>query len=373
MTSQLEAAKIKETDRFIIDHAILFVDQDPIANTTPETVLVLFKVLTHWTPDKNPSIATNIVNSLVLVSETAAAVDDMRAMIFWTKVTCQLGALLKREVCPNSMNTGINKASTECRYRPVTDKRKREQSEPLRFVTRDEPRDKLSVKSWDDFAIEICRVICKMYLALLESLFNKLDPVILDAIFDNNDENMRAISNEGGATMKHLLFIVDRYSNTITDAGIDTRVTRHILTSVANYIDAIVFNKMLIGVKTNALRIKMSINMLEALLEKRGGFQHGDLFKHTKQSTDVLAIGKDAFQNDSEMQKLVCPDLGSGQLNHLLRINDGEDARSLMLSPLMTASDSKGPIFAFEKETVDKKGRIGDKFLSRQGLEFLKK
>jgi CRP-like cAMP-binding protein len=362
--SESQKINLSETERFLIDNAILYADTSSISSRTPESVMVIYKALVHYDIKQNSAFASGVVNSLNLVTKIASTIDDTRTMVFWCKGSF-LMAILLRQHCSNSILMNMTRVTREYQISPITDKR-RDRSQ-IRF----ESEENVFVTTMDALVTEICRVCCKSYLWLLESAISKLDTLLNDAIFSAHDDNIQP--DDTNIQMQQLLSMLDEYISLMKDSSIGSCVVRHFLTAISQYIDATIFNRLLHESTTKAAKAKSSISKIEVWFEKRGGFDKGELFKFSRQCSTALTIGKENLRGDEEMQDLVCPDLSADQVRHLLDIGIPMDTRQLTVNPVISISGALNPLFELDSDRVDKRAKISDKYLLKAGLEFLNK
>jgi hypothetical protein len=331
--------ELQGLDRHIIEQAILYADTSKLEHT-PESVIVLHKALKQWTPEQYPSFATNIINSINLVAKIATTIDDIRTIMYWFRCSYLLAALSNDDI-------PISRIIRDFRFTPVTENNERQYD-----------IDDVFVNSLDMFATELARICCRTYQRILESSMTKIEPIVMDAVFKRETLNMT-----------ELFTTLDLYVQLLKSHS--SCVSRHFLTSIATWIDACIFNRMIFGAMVNATRVKEAVSSIECWFDKRG-FEKNEILKYSRQCTNALTIGREQFQHDEEMHGLVCPDLSVEQVRHLLDIGmpGYVDQDMLMMNPIINLSGAIGPLFELEQVRVDRKYRVSEKY-KKEGLEFL--
>jgi hypothetical protein len=380
LKEQLDQIQYEETERFVVENAVLFADPTLFiaGSGVPEPVSVLFKALSgEWATEKNPSFAANVLRAMEYVVDRHA--DNLTTEAFWINCGYRLLNLLKKSGYGEEVETALEHVKAECVFDPFsTQKKRRGPVEPPKLIGKNDKKE--HVKDSAEFMKRLGKVTSTAYFNILDGLFKKLEPLISNAVFDPQDENAKAKSAEGGATMRELLRLLESYEKQLATQKVDAKIQAHLFTTVSCYIDAFVFNELLRNTNNTSrfLQIKMGINIIENWYEQHA---HQITFKFARQSADVCAIAHDSLIKDAEMKKAVCPDLTTEQVAYLLANLEGSkshsnaDVRTLLAAPNVTLVDENdNSLLDFEADGNEKakQAKIPERYTKRQGLEFLK-
>mmetsp|Transcript_2934 Transcript_2934/g.4466 ORF Transcript_2934/g.4466 Transcript_2934/m.4466 type:complete len:695 (-) Transcript_2934:424-2508(-) len=312
----------------------------------PVSAVMLFRLLVDFLFNLRgnvDSFSAHLVRSIDDVLQKSF--QDSEVLAFWLTNTCTLFFLCKnsQDFCPHFRKSPEGAT-------PSKSKKTKKRSER----NADGESDILNLSA------ALSSAILRVYFALLKNIYFLLHPHLVDAFLENTkhqpileipkkkkQKKSKAAGGGGGGTVDGgggessaapatptgpllVTNILDNILALLLRNHVPPLITSQLMTQVAYFIDAILFNCIMqrgdLCTTRSALAIKYSLSVLDEWVTLRAKDLPltGMRACHVREAADVLILRK-SFLAEDEVRRAVCPHISPVQLEQLLRLFRTDD------------------------------------------------
>jgi hypothetical protein len=301
----------EKKEKKVLDDHILLVSPTYDTNGVPLNSMLLFDAIQQWS---HSSFLDNVILAVDFTIDRFSS--DLTILTFWMNSIQTLFNLLNDQT----------KDEIFKKHNTFLDSFKIQKQIPT-FIT----SGSSSTTTSETFLISLHQLLEKIYLILLEEMKIHVEKIIHQSIFSQSMTNNGyfELSNEIEKTL-------NQYFNLFKKNNLPMTLIHHLFISLGYYMDTYIFNSFLQSNVTSyskGVQMKLYVSTLEQWYDEIR-IHSPDLFKYSRQSSDVCIVSDKMLLVDETTRKSIYPNLNLNQIHKILSNFVKEEKDAIILKVL---------------------------------------